>query len=218
MKKLVIIHTSPVSLNELKRLASIYLENVEVVNLMDDSMLHEVQINHGITLSLRERMCKYVKIAEELNADIIMNQCSSVGNAFDIARTYTQIKTLRMDEAMCEKAVLMGERIGVIASVASTLKPSCSLLLKKAAEFNKQIFVKEYLVEGALDILMKENNVEKHNQLCLATIYKAMHENDLIVLAQGSMTVLLPYLHDICVPVLSSPELAMKKVANMLSE
>lgn len=76
--------------------------------------------------------------------------------------------------------------------------------------------VREYLVDGALDILMKEKNVEKHNQLVLAQIQKAAEENDVVVLAQGSMTSLLPYLDGIAKPVLTSPRLAIERIKQML--
>ena len=57
---------------------------------------------------------------------------------------------------------------------------------------------------------------EKHNRLCLETIKKAAKDHDVIVLAQGSMSVLLPYIKDIDKPVLTSPRLAIEKVKEML--
>ena len=51
--------------------------------------------------------------------------------------------------------------------------PSCNLVKTKAETAGKNVEVREYLVDGALDILMKEKNVEKHNQLVLAQIQKA---------------------------------------------
>ena len=70
-------------------------------------------------------MCRYVQSAESLGVDLIVNQCSSVGEAFAIASRCTAIPTLRVDEPMAEKAVSLGTRLGVIATVASTVKPSC---------------------------------------------------------------------------------------------
>ena len=93
---------------------------------------------------------------------------------------------------MAEKAVELGSKIAVVATVASTMKPSCNLVRTKAKEAGKDVVVDEFLVDGALDILMKEKNQEKHNQLCLETIRKASVNHDVVVLAQGSMTVVLP--------------------------
>lgn len=214
--KIVMIHTSPVSLNDLKDLCKEIIHDVELVNIIDDSLLEEVKKNNGITPGIIRRMCSYVQCAESLNPDLIFNQCSSVGEAFDVARKQTSVKTLKIDEAMAEKAVNIGTKIAVVASVKSTLKPSCNLVKTKAAELNKNAIVDEYLVDGALDILMKEKNQEKHNQLCLETIKHACKEHDVVVLAQGSMTVLLPYLNDFDKPILTSPRLAIERCKEIL--
>ena len=68
------------------------------------------------------------------------------------------------------------------------------------------------------DILMKEKNQEKHNELVLKEIKKAEQECDVIVLAQGSMTVMLPYLEGISKPVLTSPRRAVERVKQMLAQ
>lgn len=216
--KIVMIHTSPVSLNELKSLCKEYLPSVELVNIIDDSLLDEVKKNNGITPAIVSRMCTYIQTAQTLHADIIFNQCSSVGEAFDIAKQCTNLKTLKIDEAMAEHAVSKGVKIGVIATVASTMLPSCNLIKTKAKEVGKEVHIKEYLVANALDILMKENDVEKHNELILEQIHIAEKENDVIVLAQGSMTSLIPYVKDMEVEVLTSPRLAVEKLRKMVDE
>ena len=53
-------------------------------------------------------------------------------------------------------------------------------------------------------------------EIVLAMIRRAAAENDVVVLAQGSMTVLLPLLKDIPVPVLSSPRLCVERVKELL--
>lgn len=215
-KKIVMIHTSPVSLNDLKELVKKEMPEVELVNIIDDSLLEEVKGNGGLTPAIISRMMSYVQTAVTLKPDLIFNQCSSVGEAFDIAKKCTSIPTLKIDEAMAEKAVSLGTKIGVIATVASTMKPSCNLVKTKAKAVNKEVEVKEYLVNGALDILMKEKNVEKHNELVLNEIEKASAECDVVVLAQGSMTSILPYLKDTGKPVLTSPALAIQRAKEML--
>ena len=218
MKKIVMIHTSPVSLNDLKALATELLPGIELINIIDDSLLEEVKVHNGLTSAIISRMCTSVQVADAMKPDLIFNQCSSVGEAFDIARKCTAVPTLKIDEAMAEKAVLLGHTVGVIATVASTMKPSCNLVRTKAAQAGRDVEVREYLVAGALDILMKEKNVDKHNALVLAEIKKAEQVCDVIVLAQGSMTALLPCLSGCSKPVLSSPRLAMERVKEMLGE
>lgn len=216
MKRVVMIHTSPVSLDDLKALCKEILPDVELMNIIDDSLLEEVKKNNGITPKVISRMCAYVQTAQTLRPDLIFNQCSSVGEAFDIAKKCADCLTLKIDEAMAEKAVALGNRIAVIATVGSTMKPSCHLIERKAKDIGKEVIVTPYLVDGALDILMKENNREKHNQLVLEQIKKADECHEVIVLAQGSMTTMLPYIGDIQHPVLTSPRLAIEKIKELL--
>lgn len=213
--KVVLIHTSPVSLNDLKALFKEIIPEVEMVNIIDDSLLDEVKKVGHINPAIISRMCSYVQVAKTLKPDLIFNQCSSVGEAFDIARKQADCKTLKIDEAMAEKAVELGTRIGVVATVASTVKPSCNLVRTKAKDAGKEVTVTEYLVDGALDILMS-GDVDKHNELVIKAIRKAEAENDVVVLAQGSMTAILPLLGETEKPVLTSPRLAVERVKKEL--
>lgn len=213
--KVVLIHTSPVSLNDLKALFKEIIPDVEMVNIIDDSLLNEVKTVGHINSEIISRMCSYVQVAKTLNPDLIFNQCSSVGEAFDIARSQATCKTLKIDEPMAEKAVSLGNKIGVVATVASTVRPSCNLIKKTAKKMNKNVTVNEYLVDGALDILMS-GDVDKHNELVIESIRKAEAENDVVVLAQGSMTAILPLLGQTSKPVLTSPRLAVEKIKELL--
>lgn len=215
-KKVAVIHTSFVSVNDLKELFREIMPQVEMVNIVDDSLLAEVKTNGSITPGIIRRVCAYAVQAEALGADAILNQCSSVGEAVDVARNMIKIPYIKVDEAMAEEAVKIGGRVSVIATVASTMGPSVRLIKRTAERMHKEIEVKECLVDGALDILMKEGNQEKHNQMVLSEIEKVESESDVIVLAQGSMTVLLPQLKHIKKPVLTSPRLGVQHVRRVL--
>ncbi len=214
--KIACIHTSNVSYYDLKDLFKQTAPEVELFNIVDDSLLEEVKTVGHITPAIISRMCTYFKIAESLGADLIFNQCSSVGEASDIAAKCVSIPVVKVDEAMAEKAVEMGKKIAVIATVASTVAPSSNLVRTKAKLAGKEVVVDEVLVDGALDILMKEKDVEKHNRLVLDAIERASENHDVIVLAQGSMTALLPYLKETKVPVLTSPAMGVKKAVDVL--
>ena len=214
-KKIFIIHTSNVSYNDLQRLCAQIVPEVEVRNIVDDSLLQEVKTVGHVTPDIIARMCSYFKTAEMLGADLILNQCSSVGEAAAIAAKCVNIPVLRIDRPMAEKAVEMGGRIAVVATVASTVAPSCALVEQAARDLGRNVEVVPYLIDGALDILMKEGQA-RHNQYVLETLKKCENEVDVIVLAQGSMTVLIPELGAIGKPVLTSPELGVRRVRKML--
>lgn len=64
---------------------------------------------------------------------MILNQCSSVGEVVDVAGQTIGIPYVRVDMPMAQKAVELGERITVVATVRSTLGPSVRLVKRAAA-------------------------------------------------------------------------------------
>lgn len=215
MKKITIVHTSLVSYEYLNQLFQDIIPEAKVQNIVDDSLLAEVSEAGHITPSIISRMCAYYRSAQEIGSDLIFNQCSSVGEAAAIAARTVSVPVLRVDEAMAEQAVSLGKRIAVVATVASTVEPSCSLVRQKAAEARTDVEVVPYLVDGAMWALINEGR-EKHNCLVKDTVLRAAEECDVVVLAQGSMVVLVPELADIQKPVLSSPELGVRKARHLL--
>lgn len=215
MKKITIVHTSLVSYAHLNKLFSEIIPEAKIHNIVDDSLLAEVSDVGRVTPGIVSRMCKYFRAAEMIGSDLIFNQCSSVGEAASIAAKTVSIPVLRVDEAMSEKAVELGEKIAVVATVASTVEPSCNLVRQKAVAAGKDCKIVPYLVDGAMWALIHEGQ-EKHNKLVKNTVVKATEECDVVVLAQGSMVVLLPDLADIRKPILCSPELGVRKARELL--
>lgn len=215
MKKITIIHTSLVSHAHLNQLFQNIIPEAKIHNIVDDSLLAEVSEAGHITPAVVSRMCGYYQTAQQIGSDLIFNQCSSVGEAADIAAKTVSVPVLRVDEAMAEQAITLGRRIAVVATVASTVEPSCHLVRQKAAAAGVDTEVIPYLVDGAMWALINEGQ-ETHNRMVKDTIRKAARECDVVVMAQGSMVVLLPELTDIQKPVLSSPELGVRKARRIL--
>lgn len=194
------------------------IPEAKIYNIIDDSLLSDVMEKGNVDEKITGRVCDYFLAAEKNGADLIFTQCSSIGKSVDVAKKLVAVPVVKIDEAMAELAVAKGSKIAMIATVESTMRPSTDLVLEKAKEAGKEIEVIEYLVDGALKILLEENNREKHNNLVLDMVRKAEKECDVIILAQGSMAVLLPELKDIKVPVLTSPRLGVEKVKEVLNE
>ncbi|HAO61632.1 MAG TPA: Asp/Glu/hydantoin racemase [Erysipelotrichaceae bacterium] len=215
MKKVVIIHTSFVSVDDLKKRFARIVPEVCVNHIVDDSLLEEVSANGKITPRIIERMTSYFLNARLIGADLVFNQCSSVRFAARIAALNVDIPMISIDEVMAENAVGLGRKIALIATVGSTIDPSQKLLEDKAIQHGLNVVVTPYLVDGALEFLMGGDR-EKHNRLVIEKIKSIEDDNDVIVLAQGSMVALIPLLNDIKKPVLSSPELGVQKVREIL--
>ena len=211
-----IIHTSFVSVDDLKALFAEIVPEVGLVNIVDDSLLRDVMASGSVTPAIARRMCGYAANLESLGVDLILSQCSSVGEAAELAANQVSIPVLRIDRPMADEAVRQGTCITVVATVASTVGPSVRIVRRAAEEAGRKVEVRELLVDGALKILLEKKDRELHNRLVLEAIRSAEKTSDVIVLAQGSMVVLLPLLKNVSVPVLTSPRLAVKRVRAML--
>lgn len=215
-KKVVIIHTSNVTFEYLNNLFHELAPEVMVKNIIDDSLLSEVIENKGVTKAVIKRICTYAILAEKnIGADLIFNQCSSVGEAADIAAKLVDIPLVKIDEKMAEVACRTADKIGVVATLETTLGPTVRLIEKTANKLNKKVEIIEKLCEGAFDILRK-GDTKGHNKMVIEAIKELSKEVDVIVCAQGSMVALLDELGEIIVPVLTSPRLGVEQALEVL--
>ena len=201
----VALHTSAALVERLKKLWEEYAVPARLVNIVDDSLIWEVIDNGSPTVSVKRRMVKYALAAEDLGADYIFNTCSSVGEVADLIRETAQIPVIKIDEPMALKAVKNGVKIGVLATLPSTVGPTSGLIQSTADSLKKEIRLVQKVAEGAFPNYMK-GKLEEHNNLVRKAALSLAEEVDLIVLAQGSMSLLEEELKNLTGKlVLSSP-------------
>jgi aspartate/glutamate racemase len=211
-----IIHTSSVSVAELGALFRELAPAVAVRNIIDDSLLPEVLSNGGVTDNVGRRMISYFQMAELAGADLIFNQCSSVGEAADRATAFVKVPVVKVDRRMAEVACGIGKRIGIIATLETTLGPTSRLVAKTAEQIGKKVEIVEKLCEGAFERLIAGDRAA-HNRMVIGGIDELARGVDVIVCAQGSMTALLGELGQTAVPVLTSPRLGVQDAVEVLS-
>lgn len=214
-KTVYAIHTGPALVDVFRKLFPEMLPGVRLVNIVDDGLLTDVRAAGGLIPSVTRRIIGYGTLAESSGADAIFNCCSSVGEAADMLAKVVNIPVVKIDDRMAGKAVEQGSRIAIVATVATTLDPTERLILRKANERQRIVTTRRYLAGSAFDALMAGNS-EEHDRLLKAEIERAMAENDVVVLAQGSMARLVPMLEPGSVPVLSSPRLGVEALKERL--
>lgn len=214
--EIIIVETSAVSSTVLKDLIKEIIPGSSVHEIIDSSLIDEVVANGGVSPHVRHRMNTYFRFAEELGADIILNQCSSVGDVAAKAQKNISIPIVSIDKGMAIKAVQAGTRIGMVATVATTVEPSRNNILRTAKELGKEITLSTYLVDGAMDLLIKTGDTETHNKMVIGAVEQAARENDVVVLAQGSMVVLEPLLTHLPVPVFTSPRIGIEYLKSVM--
>jgi Asp/Glu/hydantoin racemase len=216
---LALIHTSQVFLNVetmMKQMFAEIMPGVRLINIMDDSLLPDVMAQKRISDQVTKRMCFCVLAAEATGADAILSLCSSLGPTIDIARKLVGIPVIKIDDAHTEKAAREARRIGVMATVSTTLAPTVALVREKASGLGKEVEVHESLSNAAFGALMRGEK-EEHDAMVLEAARQLAPKVDLILFAQASMTRLAPAVEQATGrPVLTSPRLAIEYTKRVL--
>ncbi|AUT73464.1 aspartate/glutamate racemase family protein [Paraburkholderia hospita] len=217
MATIVVVHTGPVTVQPLKDQFAAQLPDVRMINIVDDSLLNDVRSAGHLTPEVTGRLYSYMSNAQSMGADFILNACSSVGEAVDTLRGMIRTPIIKIDETMAQEASRLGTRIGVVATVKTTLEPTVRLIRKKAAEAGREISVVERVAEEAFAALLA-GDAARHDEVLKHTIVALADEVDVVVLAQVSMARLVPSLGQTRVPVLSSPQSGVATVKAALSD
>lgn len=215
MKTVAVVHTGPATVQPIKQQFQELLPDVRVINIVDDSLLNDVIAAGHLTEAVSGRLLTYMQEGQKMGAVAILNACSSVGEAATAARAGLSIPVVKIDETMAERAVALGPRIGVVATVRTTLEPTVRLIRAKAADVGQQIEISEAVAEGGFQALL-EGKTEEHDDVVRRTILSLVDKVDVIVLAQASMARLVSSLGDLKVPVLSSPRSGVQAVRDLL--
>jgi Asp/Glu/hydantoin racemase len=216
-KTLGLIHTSATLVPVFQQLCQQSLPGINVFNIVDDSLIKDVIAKGELTANTARRVVDYVGSAEKAGADFIMVTCSSIGAAVEAAAFITKVPVLRVDQPMADLAVQTGSKIGVIATLPTTLNPTCDLVKRRAAVAGKEIQLVAHLCEGAFEALMS-GNAAKHDEMVASALRKLSSEVEVILLAQASMARVVDTLspEDKKVPILASPPLAIKHLSSIL--
>jgi Asp/Glu/hydantoin racemase len=216
-KTLGLIHTSATLVPVFAQLCKEKLPGVNVFNIVDDSLVKGIIAADSLTPTIARRVAGYLESAELAGADYIMVTCSSIGPAVEAGAKLIGVPVLRVDQPMADKAVAAGTKIGVIATLRTTLEPTADLIQRRAAIAGKQIELISKLCEGAFDALMS-GDAATHDAKVAAAMKELSKQVDVIVLAQASMARVVDTLapEDKRVPILASPGIAVDYLATIL--
>ncbi|WP_100405523.1 aspartate/glutamate racemase family protein [Bacillus solitudinis] len=218
MTKILAIYTGQGIAENVQKLFSELIPDAKVHSIIDDSLISEVITEGKVTPSVKKRLIQYYQHGVEINADIILNTCSSVGEVASVAREFIDVPIVKIDELMAQKAVEEYKRIGVIATLPSTLKPTMRLVQAKAEEQGKEVTVVDGLAKGAY-LALVGGEPDKHDQLIFDAAKSIADEVDVFVLAQGSMARMEEKLKEMTgKPVMSSPYLGVLSVKKALGK
>lgn len=215
-KKLGLLHTSGTLVPMFEQLCRAKLPGLSVFNLVDDSLIKDVIAHDRLRPQTARRVAQHVAAAEDAGADFILVTCSSIGAAVETAATLASVPVLRVDQPMADRAVADGSRIGVIATLRTTLEPTADLIRRRAVAAGKSVELTSRLCDGAFEALMS-GDPARHDILVATALRELVTEVDIIALAQASMARVVDSLDeaDRRIPILASPPLAIDYLAGV---
>ena len=215
---LALIHTSPVLIPMFSALCEKHLPETNFYHVVDESLIkNTIRAKRLESVTVR-RLASYVGLAQESGAHAVLVTCSSIGPAVPAARPLVDLPVLRIDEAMAEQAVRQGGRIGVLATLSTTLEPTVKLLEQTAAAAGRPVHIVERLCEGAFEAVIS-GDVTTHDAMVGEGLAELLDQADVVVLAQASMARIVERLpaERRTKPILSSPELAVLEARDVLA-
>lgn len=210
-KTLGLVHTSATLVPVFAELCAEHLPNVDTFNIVDDSLIKDVIRCDELTEQTASRVGEYVRLAEAAGADQILVTCSSIGAAVEAAASTVETAVLRVDQPMADQAVQQAKRIGVVATLSTTLEPTADLVRRRAAALGRKVELTARLCDGAFDTLMS-GDAAAHDAMVAKALGELSEQVDVILLAQASMARVVDKLDGSQprVPILASPPTAIE--------
>jgi aspartate/glutamate racemase len=214
---LALIHTSPVLVPLFNALAARIVPEARVFHQVDESLIQNTIRAGRLEKKTIRRIVNQIESAREAGADVVLLTCSSIGAAVPVARQLFDFPVLRIDERLAAEAVAAGPRIGVLATLRTTLEPTVALLTETARGVEPERTITAHLCEGAFEAVIA-GDVATHDKAVSAGLLELAAQSDVVVLAQASMARVVEAMGESLpkIPVLSSPALAMESAREAL--
>lgn len=149
-------------------------------------------------------------------AQAILFTCSAFGPAIEAVRQAQTIPVLRPNEAAFDKALDLGDRLGLVVTFAPSLPALTAELQAMAAARGRKITITPVLAEGALAAL-KAGDGATHDRL-VAEACKHLAGLDALILGQFSLARAAPLLQLLfACPILTTPACAVEALRARLT-
>jgi Asp/Glu/hydantoin racemase len=217
-RTLVLLHTAaPVAALYGKLAAEILSSDTEILHIVDEVVIRILLSRSEARPLVRRRVAEHVIAAEQAGADAVMVTCPSIAMSLETVRQLVGIPVLRMDVPMADRAVSLGNRIGVVGVVDTTVQATAELIEARASLAGATVTVHPALREDAADAARKGDRTT-FEHIVRATVRELAPQTNVIVLAHGSMIRLADAIppQERTVPVLASPRLGFEYARSVI--
>ncbi|MCS7056257.1 MAG: hypothetical protein NZM18_08835 [Thermoflexales bacterium] len=203
---LTLFHTAASNVALFDTLLKQIAPDVPVQHVVDEAILHAVRDAGTVTPAVIERV-RTVLTPILHQSSLVLCTCSSIGGLAE----QTGDRVMRVDRPMAERAVMLGRRIGIAATLQSTLAPTQALIHEVARQAGKPVETVTLFIPSAWSFMARGDADGYAREIAARLAEACAHDHfDVIVLAQASMAVAEPWCSQLPCPVLSSPRLGIE--------
>lgn len=212
-----LIHAVMVAMDPIEQAFLEHWPETERLNLLDDRLSPDRAKDADLTAEMTERIGALADYAHMAEADGILFTCSAFGPAIERAAARLPVPVLKPNEAMFDRALEQGDRIGMVA----TFQPSIATMEAEFAEAceragRSRASLRTVLASGAIEAL-KAGDAETHNR-AVAESASGLADCDAIMLAHFSTSRARQAVQEqLSVPVLTAPDAAVLALKARLS-
>ena len=213
-----LVHATPLAMAPMLHAFAEHLPRVTVLNLLDDGLLDGLNQAGHLTPALVRRLATVVGLAETAGVRAVLLSCSAYTPVVDTIRALTSVPVMPVDAVLVEEAVRAGDRLGVIATSARSATTISQALAQEAARHGHTLEINTLPVPEAF-AANAAGDAARHDAIVAAAARRLAGDGvDSIVLAQASLSRAVPVIGDLGRPVLTSPLLAVQRVAAIMHE
>ena len=202
------LHTGEIHVATFEQLLGELNDGIRAQHIVDEELLNSARQN-GITPDLEKRIDAAMLKGVSDDSSLVVCTCSSIGGVAEGTGTRHGFKSMRIDRAMADEAVDIGNRILVLAALESTLEPTAELIKSSAERKNKSPEIELKQVDNAWPHF-ESGDLDQYSRRIGEAIVEYAKDFDVVVLAQASMSKAVDYCEGVKTPVLSSPRIGVK--------
>ncbi len=212
---LAFLHTSAVHIPTFENLTQAQVPHTQTLHRVEELLLAQARAE-GITPALEAQVQQVLLELVAQGAKVIVCTCSTLGAIAETADVGCVV--LRVDRAMAQKALELGDKILLVAALESTLEPTRTLFLEVIQKADQKVELLELCCKNAW-AKFEAGDKMGYVQEIAQEITRALIQYprvDVVVLAQASMMGAEKYCLEVQIPILSSPFLGVQAALEIL--
>jgi len=192
------------------------LPQATVLHFLDEGLLDGLNQAGQLTPNLIRRLAAVIGQADSAGVEVILTTCSAYSPVMERMQTLAAAPIVTIDAVLFEEAVGAGAWLGVIATGERGLRTTVAALEAEAARRGRRLRTSTVAVPEAFTALAA-GDPATHDALVAEAARRLAGEGvDAVVLAQASLSRAMSVIGDLGVPLLTSPRLAVERVARVL--